>query len=303
VIKESASLGLKALSISGGEPTLYPHLLELVREIKKYGVSVQINSNGSLIDRQFAEELLQAGLDSAFISIYSHQAEVHNEFCRQRKLFDKATNAVRIFADLCKQYPRFQVKTQTIILRENFRYFKELIQFHQSLGTSKSSISYLEGDYDKKHILNEKEIIEFKNCVVPKALELCSKLHPSIRNKAMKRIKSIYGDKIGNPFDISRGKYWRQGSCRIPQQFTIVLANGDVHPCNIVEYTHEPIMGNLFENSFKEIWGSKRWNDFRQNLHEKCHLCPMNIHTSIPLKPEKSTFFRLLDYVINCFFL
>ncbi len=243
-----------------------------------------------MIGRQYAEELLQAGLDSFVISIYSHQAEVHNDFSRQRKLFDKATNAVRIFADLCKQYPRFRVKTQTIILRENFRYFKELIQFHQSLGSCRIRISYLEGDFDKKHILNEKEIIEFKNYVVPKALELCSKLHPSIRNMAMERIKSIYGDKIGNPFDISQGKYWRQKSCKIPQQYTTVLANGDVHPCNIVEYTHEPIMGNLFENSFKEIWVSKRWNDFRQNLHEKCHLCPMNIHTSIPLKPEKSTF-------------
>ncbi len=31
VIKESASLGVKAISISGGEPTLYPHLFELIR--------------------------------------------------------------------------------------------------------------------------------------------------------------------------------------------------------------------------------------------------------------------------------
>lgn len=71
----------------------------------------------------------------------------------------------------------------------------------------------------------------------------------------------------------------------MPQHFTIILANGDVYPCSIVEYTNEPIMGNIFKNNFKEIWMSEKWNDFRHNLHGKCHLCPMNIHISVPLKP------------------
>jgi hypothetical protein len=56
-------------------------------------------------------------------------------------------------------------------------------------------------------------------------------------------------------------------------------------------------MGNLFENSFKEIWVSKRWNDFRQNLHEKCHLCPQwtndNVDIWYPKEGKKDN--KLLD--------
>lgn len=299
VIEDAASLGLEKLSISGGEPTLYPHLVELVREIKKHEILVQINTNGTFITRELAQELLKAGLDSVSISIYSHQPDTHDEFRRQPKLWIKATNAVRIFAGFSKQYPKFLVKAQTIILRENFQSFKELIELHKSLGACKSTVAYLEGDYEKKYILNEDEIIEFRNTVIPGLLDFCRTLHPSIQWKARKKVKRMYGNQIGEPSEIARGTYWRQGDCTLPQRFTMVLGNGDVHPCNIVEYTHEPIMGNIFENSFKEIWASKRWNDFRQNLHEKCSLCPMNIHTTIPLQPSKSRIKRFADHVMN----
>ena len=297
VIREAASLGLKSLSISGGEPTLYPYLIELIQEIKKYGILVQINTNGTPINKELAENLLEAGLDSIFISIYSHRLEIHDAFRVQRNAWRRAVNAVRIFADLGPSYPKFRLKTQTIIWRENFRDFKQLIELHQSLGAHQSSISYLEGDFDRQYLLNEEEILEFKNHVAPQAIELSEKLHPSIRKKFEKAIRQIYEDRIGNPSDIAQGQYWRQGDCKIPQQFTIILANGDVHPCNIVEYTHEPIMGNLFEKSFTEIWKSKKWNDYRRNLHDKCHLCPMNIHTTLPFKPEKITFSRLSAYL------
>ncbi|MCP4342149.1 MAG: hypothetical protein GY799_25510 [Desulfobulbaceae bacterium] len=108
------------------------------------------------------------------------------------------------------------------------------------------------------------------------------------------RIKSI-PIHIRSPHEISHGVYWKLGKCGIPLRFTIILANGGVHPCNIVEYTHERIMGNIFETIPKDIWVSEQWNNFRQNLHKNCHLCPMNIHTSIPYRVEKSRFSRLTD--------
>ena len=49
VINQAADLGLEDLHISGGEPTLFPHLVDLIREGKSRGLRVRINTNGSLI--------------------------------------------------------------------------------------------------------------------------------------------------------------------------------------------------------------------------------------------------------------
>ncbi len=71
----------------------------------------------------------------------------------------------------------------------------------------------------------------------------------------------------------------------MPQKFALVLANGDVHPCNIVEYLHEPVMGNLFENMPLEIWHSEKWEKLRRDLLPECALCRISLHTIIPLRP------------------
>lgn len=286
ILKDTAEAGLERMSISGGEPTLYPHLIDLIKEAKMNNITVQVNTNGSLITHELAGKLLEAGLDSVMISIYSHEAAKHDAFRRHKGLWDKATNAARIFSELRKQYPHFILKTQTILLRENYRHLHELLELHQSLGSCTSQVSYLEGDFSKKHLMNVNEILYFKNRVVPKLVDFCSTLDPSLVPISTNAVKNIMSDKAGTPDDLAQGIYWKKNSCIIPQYFTIILANGDVHPCNVVEYTHEPIMGNLFENSFKDIWRSEKWNRFRAGLFDTCKLCPMNIHAQIPLRPE-----------------
>lgn len=77
--------------------------------------------------------------------------------------------------------------------------------------------------------------------------------------------------------------------CRIPREQALILANGDIHPCNVVEYSHKPIVGNLFRNNLKEIWYGEKWMDFRRDYFNKekinyCKLCPMNLKWSVSLR-------------------
>lgn len=99
ILRDAAELGLKNLHISGGEPTLYPDLIGLIEESKQLGLRARINSNGNMITEEYAENLLNAGLDEICISIYSHQPEVHNGFRRSLNLWQKATRAVQIFSE------------------------------------------------------------------------------------------------------------------------------------------------------------------------------------------------------------
>ena len=71
-------LGLSKLTISGGEPTLYKDLIELIAEGKKYNWEIGLNTNGSLIHQEFAAQLKKAGLDAVTLSLYSPQAGFHD---------------------------------------------------------------------------------------------------------------------------------------------------------------------------------------------------------------------------------
>jgi len=284
ILRDAVSLGLKDLHISGGEPTLYPDLVGLIKEAKQLGLRVRINSNGSMITEEFAEELLDAGLDEICISLYSHQPEVHNSLRRSLNMWQKATRAVQIFSGKRRRYPGFFLGTMSIILRENFRCLDKLVAFHHALGSQQVGLSYLEGDFSAEYLLKKEEIHEFRQVVVPRLAAYCRSLDPRIRNRAINKVQGLLGTAVGQPDDLFRGLYWQKDYCDVPKTAGLIMANGDVHPCNIVEYTHEPVMGNLAESSFADIWYSDKWNRYRKSLHQKCKFCPVNIYTPVPLE-------------------
>jgi len=290
IIGDAAFLGAKELHISGGEPTFYENLADMIREGKKHCMHVSMMSNGSGNKENYLRGLLKAGLDEICISIFSHQAEVHDKIRRSRNLWNKATETVRILAKLGEEYPRFSLNTMSIIMKENYRTFDELIRFHRNLGSHGMTISYLEGDFSKKNLLTEAEIMELKNTVIPKAINDCESLDPRIKDCSINILKGFYSDEAGSMEDLVRGIYWKHNHCKASKGFALVWSNGSVLPCFMCEYTTEPVMGNIFEDSLTVLWKSDKWDAFRSNLHGKCNLCPMNLHRRLPLRYRESKY-------------
>jgi len=69
----------------GGEPTLYPKLLDLIRFGTKIGLKVKLVSNGrKLSNRKFVRQIKEAGLVHSSVSIEGATAEKHNEVTQAR---------------------------------------------------------------------------------------------------------------------------------------------------------------------------------------------------------------------------
>jgi radical SAM protein with 4Fe4S-binding SPASM domain len=66
--------------------------------------------------------------------------------------------------------------------------------------------------------------------------------------------------------------------------FTLIDAKGNVLPCNLFYGSPNLTYGNLYKNSFSEIWKSKRRKEVLKKLKEKgvaecrgaCRLNPIN---------------------------
>ena len=83
--------GARTVTISGGEPTLLRRrLLSLVKRIRSRGVPfVELQTNAVLIDTPYAQELAQAGVTSAFVSLLSHVQAHHDVLCGLEGAFPK----------------------------------------------------------------------------------------------------------------------------------------------------------------------------------------------------------------------
>jgi radical SAM protein with 4Fe4S-binding SPASM domain len=295
ILSDANDLGNRKFSISGGEPTIYKNLTDLIKIGKGYKWFVSVNTNGSLITEEYAKRLLEAGLDQVRVSLYSHTPSIHEKMRGNLRLWKRAVNAVRIFSDLRKKYSNFRLETTSLISKDNYKFLPELMKFHYDLGSPRMHLSYLEGDFDKQYLLNEKEIYEFKNEIIPRVISFSNGLERSARKAAISVLENLYTDEIADISDYADGVYRPESRnpspCKIPTRQAIILANGDVHPCNIVEYSHEPVVGNVFEESFPDIWLGNKWSKFRNeyfnnDLVDYCQLCPMNLHKNFRLRAK-----------------
>ncbi len=76
IARVGASLGIRKLRITGGEPTLYPQLDDLIAGVGAMGFDdVAMTTNGSLLDRMPLERWRRAGLDRLTLSLDSVRPE------------------------------------------------------------------------------------------------------------------------------------------------------------------------------------------------------------------------------------
>jgi len=282
ILREARLLGGRNLDISGGEPTLYRQLPDLIRLAKKRGWIVQINSNGSLMSKERIRTLVEAGIDRVMISLYSHEASVHDAMRGLPGLWKRATDALALWAEQKSRQRGLEVVAQTLLAPQNLSHLPQLLRLLKKLGCDGAVLSYLEGNYDDRKIFDISQLQYFLDQVRPELKELFDGRDlPDLF--ARRRCNRLFSTKRRSLNDWASGLYHGDpSSCVLPSGLALILANGDVHPCNIVEYVHEPVMGNLFKTSLTDMWRSKAWADFRKQGHSECRRCPMALQCFIP---------------------
>lgn len=286
---EANRLGTDSLHISGGEPTLYPYLMELVRAGKQYSWFVILNSNGSEMDSERASNLLKSGLDAIILSIHSANPQIHDSMRQRDGMWEKVVRCVKLMSEAKREInPGFILMTQTIVTRQNYLDLHNILGLVSQMAVDAHAFSYLEGDFERKQLLSEKEILDFKRIIVPKILHrLDSFPYKSsvLKYAARRRVSRFFDDRNVSLKDYACGVYQDANafSCNAPNVFAMILPNGDVHPCNMVEYVHEPVVGNVLTESLASIWYGDRFNEFRVKRFEWCRFCPTHLHFHVPL--------------------
>ncbi len=159
VLKMQSHLQLEEVRLTGGEPTLYSELVELVYLLKEIGIpKIALTTNGYLLSK-LAKDLKQAGLDYMNISLDAMDSEVFSKMSRGRKL-EKTLDG--IYSAKENKIP-FKINS-TIMKGYNEKEILPLLEFAGKLGVT---VRYLElmkmGHLSGKmpeDIFTEKEILD-----------------------------------------------------------------------------------------------------------------------------------------------
>lgn len=94
IIDGIADAGVFTLNVSGGEATLRPDLLDILRYARGRGFALRLFTNGFLIDDAYAAALAEVGLLEVHISLYSGVAAEHDAVTRVPRSFERTVGAI-----------------------------------------------------------------------------------------------------------------------------------------------------------------------------------------------------------------
>jgi len=94
--------GAQRIVFTGGEPTIHPDIVEIIRSAKEIGYdSVSIFTNGRRVkDIDLLRELVEAGLKSVMVSLHGRTAQTHDQTVQRPGAFEETMGGIRMMSEI-----------------------------------------------------------------------------------------------------------------------------------------------------------------------------------------------------------
>lgn len=129
IAQEARSRGMLFLLLTGGEPLIRKDFRYLLTELKKMGLLVSVNSNGSLIDRDWLDFFRHEPPFRFNITLYGASDAAYERLCG-RPMFARVTENIRALREL-----GVGVKLNVSMTPYNVADMAEIYRIAQELGT------------------------------------------------------------------------------------------------------------------------------------------------------------------------
>ncbi len=137
---EEARKDSDSIVFTGGEVTIRPDLLEIVRYAKDLGYSIiQIQTNGRMLAyKKVCEDLVAAGANEFSPALHGHTAELHDYLTCSPGSFKQTARSIRNLKELGQH-----VLTNSVITRSNYRTLPELAALLVGLGVDQFQLAFV----------------------------------------------------------------------------------------------------------------------------------------------------------------
>ena len=274
-------LNTKLVVMSGGEALMHPNFFRLCEIIKTRNIKITLLSTGLLL-KKYASEII-SNTDEVIVSLDGSK-EVHDKIRNIPNAYEKLKEGVQ---ELKKRKPDFRVPARSVIQKDNFEDFHNIVDSAKEIGLDQ--ISFLAADvttdaFNRPELWDDQKAGEIKLSQddLPKFKEIIESLITTHANDFRTNFIAESPDKIRRFYNYYAAYYgmskFPEMSCNAPWVSAVIEADGSVRPC----FFHQ-ISGDIRESSLLDIINSEKSISFRKNLDvktnsicEKC-VCYLNL--------------------------
>jgi len=218
-----------------GEPYLHPEFTELVKYASSKRIYTATSTNAHYLTDANARKTVESGLDRLIISIDGTTQDVYQQYRiggKLEKVLEGTKNIVKWKRELKSKTPH--IIFQFLVVKPNEHQMQEVEKLAEELGVDEVAFKTA-------------QVYEYENG---------NDLIPDNEHYSRYRKKSDGTYEIKNQLLNQCWKMWH--SC-------VITWDGSVVPCCFDKDASHP-MGNLQENTFKEVWNSTNYRNFRGKL-------------------------------------
>ncbi|GAA5183224.1 radical SAM/SPASM family putative metalloenzyme maturase [Rugosimonospora acidiphila] len=257
--------GLRRLTLQGlGEPLLAPDLLEMIRYARSRGIRVGFNSNATLLTRDRAEELVEAGLDWLHVSLDGADAPTF-EGIREGARFDRVLANLRglVEAKRAAGSDTPWLRVVFVAMRRNVAQLPDLVALLAGVGVAELRVQNLSHSFaDTDPAGAYRQIREY---AAEQALWTgADRAVAETAYAAAGRVAREHGIELRLPKAVESTR----PGCGWPWDEAYVTSRGVVQPCCMVMGDDRVSMGRLGESGFGEIWMGPAYREFRRRLRD-----------------------------------
>ncbi len=258
LIDQIAEVSRPLLILSGGEPLLRNDVYELIRYGTEKGLRMGLGSNGGLIDSKAARKLKEAGIKTVSISLDSPIPEQHDEFRGVAGSWQKAINAIKALRE-----NDVLVQVNTTLTQQNYNQIDDIMSLSEQIGVENFHLFFLvpTGRGAKIADISPAMYEDMIKNTFAKTAKHKLNVRPSCAPQFMRIAKDMGLDM----------RQWIRG-CIAGMYYCRIYPNGDITPCPYLPVK----LGNIRENTFKEIWFNSPIFEALRNpnsLKGKCGAC------------------------------
>lgn len=136
--KQMKDAGVLFLLLTGGEPLLFPQFKELYKELQNMGMILTINSNGTLINEEWADFFAEHKPRRMNITLYGADDKAYEQLCHYPGGFEKTIRAIRLLRDR-----GIDVKINGSITTKNEEDIKKIIDLSKELDAAVNLDTYM----------------------------------------------------------------------------------------------------------------------------------------------------------------
>ncbi len=260
--KEMQQAGVLFLLLTGGEPLLHPEFKEIYLGLKQMGFILTINTNGTLIDEEWAQFFGKNKPRRINVSVYGSDDRAYAELCHYPGGFERVINGIRMLKEC-----GVDVKIAGSLTEKNRDDMIKLQEIGESLSAPVNIDSYMmTATRERDREFNQESRLSPEKAAETSIVLLQNRLgEEEFKNYVQYTLDQIDNGKE-TPEVGSRHMTCMAGSC----SFTINW-QGEVRPCVMLS---EPSL-SVFEHGFINCWNQIVEGCQNIYLSEKCASCSL----------------------------